>query len=135
MLLFGGGHQRHGQFWHQDQRVWLVPVDALHQPPEFQATAAGHAQILQGSDHHRAAHQQGQVNTGNVLQQCGQRQDAQVPLKFDAFKALLQSQRGGCHLCHRQANALGVAGAARGEGDLCGLLRHPGPGSRHRQML
>ena len=134
LFLFGRRHQRHSQFRHQNQGLRLVFVDALHQPADVQPTASGHAQILQGCDHYRTAHKQWQINPGNVLQQCGQWQDAQVPLKVDALKTLLQGQRGGRHLGHRQADALRVACTAGRKGYLRGLLRHPGGCRCYRQM-
>ena len=135
MMLFGRSYQGHGQFRHKNQGLGPELINALHQLPDIQATTAGHPKVMQGRDHHRAAHQQRQINPGDIFQQGGQRQDAQVPLKLDTVKTFLQCQRSGCHLRHRQANAFGCAGTARGEGDFRGLLRHPGPACRHRQML
>ena len=111
-----------------------MPVQARHQLAEIEATAAGHAQGLQRGNRHRGAHQQRQIDPGNILQQGCQRQNAQVLLQLDTRQPLLQSTGGRRHLLCRQAHALGGAGAAGGEGNLGGVFRHPGSSRGHRQM-
>ena len=132
--LLAGIDQRHRQLRHQNHGMGLMPVQAGHQLAEIEATAAGHAQGLQRGNRHRGAHQQGQVNPGNVLQQGCQRQNAQVSLQLHTFQPLLQRTGGRRQLLRRQAHALGGTSTAGGEGNLGGVFRHPGGSRGHRQM-
>ncbi len=89
-----------------------MTVNPRHQLTHIQPAAAGHAQGLQRGHRDGRAHQQGQINAGNVLQQSRQRQDAQMLLQLHAVKSFLQSLSGSRHLAGRQAHPFGRAGTA-----------------------
>ncbi len=109
-------------------------IDTRHQSIDVQPAAAGQAEGRQGGNINRCAHGQGQINTGDVFQQGGQRKNAQVLPEQHPRQALLQGCGGGCHLLGRQTDPFGRPGAAGRKGHLCSVLRHQGTPGRHAQL-
>lgn len=124
-----GGQQCLQQGRHQDQAVRLMPVDGRGEPPQVQPAAAGQADFRQRRQLHAAVRQQRRIDAADVLQQRGQRQQAQMA---HAGQGDHPCQRIGnpLRMLGRQAHALGGAGGAGAEGDLGGAGRHRRGGCR-----
>ena len=122
--LFGGADQRQQQLRQQDQAVRLVLVQRREQARQLETCGAAEADLGQRAQLDPRTCQQRRIEPGDVFQQGGQRQHAQVLPDITRQADLPQA------LGHRQlrlgiqADALGLAGGAGGVGDLAGAGRH-----------
>ena len=119
-LALAGADQRQQQLRQQDQTVRLSGVQRLEKARQVEATGTGQADLGHGQQFDPGAGQQRRVNPGDVLQQGGQRQDAQVPLHLAAGAGLDQAVGHRQLRVQIQTHALGLAGGAGGVGDLAG---------------
>ena len=122
--LLGGADQRQQQLRQQDQALRPAFAQRGEKARQVEAGTAGEADLGQRAQLDPGTGQQRRIEPGDVFQQGGQRQHAQVLPDITRQADLPQA------LGHRQlrlgirADALGLAGGAGGVGDLAGAGRH-----------
>jgi len=108
----------------QDQTVGRVLDDRLVEHRRVEAGRTAQPDTFEWQHHTLRAVCQGGHDTRDVLQQDGQRQRAQVLLDVQWRQRLHEALDHLVHALGTEANPFGVAGGARGEGDLAGARRH-----------
>ncbi len=115
-------HEHLEQLGHQDQAARLAFPDAADQPAGVQRAVA-ETQRPQTRQHHAGSRQQRRVDSANVLEQCRERQHAEVALDRDLARRFGQRRGDGLQVLAAEAHAFGGCRAAGGVGDLRGAGR------------